>query len=66
MPAFQSVCEPALSQKYRLKANGCERQAKHATDRETEQRWLELAAQWHSMADMAVKMPTSTSRHDLY
>jgi hypothetical protein len=66
MPAFQSVCESELSQKYRLKAIGCERQAKQATDRATEQQWLELAAQWHSMADLAGRMPTGASRHGLY
>ena len=56
MPAFQSVSRPELSQKYRLKAIECERQAKRATHQVTEQRWLELAVQWHSMADHAAKM----------
>jgi hypothetical protein len=56
MPVFQSVSEPELSQKYRPNAIGCERQAKRATDQATEQRWHELAAQWHSMADQAAKM----------
>jgi hypothetical protein len=46
MPVFQSVSEPELFQRYRLNAIGCERQAKSATDRATEQRWLELAAQF--------------------
>ncbi len=56
MPAFQSVSRPQLSQEYRLNAIRCERQAKRATDQATEQRWLELAAQWRSMADQAAKM----------
>jgi hypothetical protein len=64
MPAFQSVTEPELSQKYRRNAIGCERQAKRATDHATEQRWHELAAQWHSMADQAVKILGGTSRHE--
>jgi hypothetical protein len=65
MPAFQSASEPELSRKYRLNALGCERQAKRAIDLATEQRWLEFAAQWHSMADQAIKMPRGASRHDL-
>jgi hypothetical protein len=64
MPAFQSVSKPALSQKYRLNATGCERQAKLSTDQATEQRWHELAAQWHSMADQAAKMLGGHSRHE--
>jgi hypothetical protein len=66
MPAFQSVSEPELSQKYRLNAIGCERQARRATEQATEQRWLEFAMQWHSMADQAVKMLSGASRHDVY
>ena len=64
MPAFQSVSQPELSQQYRLHAIACERQAKRATDQATEQRWLELAAQWHSMAEWAAKMLRNASRHD--
>jgi hypothetical protein len=62
MPVFQSVSEPELSQKYRLNAIGCERQAKR--NQATEQRWLELAVQWHSMADRAAKMPGVASRQE--
>jgi hypothetical protein len=62
MPTFQSVPESGLSQKYRLNAIECERQAKRATDQVTEQRWQELAAQWHSMADQAVRMLDGTRR----
>jgi hypothetical protein len=65
MPVFQSVSEPELSQRYRLNAIGCERQAMRAANRATEQQWLELAAQWHSMADQAAKMPSRTSRQGL-
>jgi hypothetical protein len=64
MPVFQSVSEPELSQKYRLNAIGCERQAKRASNQATEQRWLELAVQWHSMADRAAKMPGAASRQE--
>jgi hypothetical protein len=64
MPAFQSASEPELSQKYRLNAIECERQAKCATDQASEQRWHELAAQWHSMADQADKMLSGASRHE--
>jgi hypothetical protein len=64
MPVFQSVSKPELSQKYRLNAIGCERQAKRASNHATEQRWLELAVQWHSMADQAAKMPGGTSRQE--
>jgi hypothetical protein len=64
MPAFQSVTEPELSQKYRLNAIGCERQAKRATHQATEQRWHDLAAQWHSMADQAAKMLGDACRHE--
>ena len=64
MPVFQSVSEPELSQKYRLNAIGCERQAKRASNQATEQRWLDLAVQWHSMADQAAKMPGGASRQE--
>jgi hypothetical protein len=56
MPAFQSVSEPELSRKYRRNAIGCEKLAKRATDQVTQQRWHELAAQWHSMADKAAEL----------
>jgi hypothetical protein len=56
MPAFQSVPEFDLSEKYHLKAVGCEKCAVYASDQSTEQAWQELAAQWHSMADQAAKM----------
>jgi hypothetical protein len=56
MPAYQSVPEFVLSEKYHQKAVGCEQHAQHATDRATEQEWRQLAVQWHSMADQAAKM----------
>lgn len=66
MPAYQSVPELDLSAKYHLKAVGCERQAKHATDQETEQEWRQLAMQWHSMADQAATMLDDASRADFW
>jgi len=65
MPAYQSVPEFALSEKYHLKAAGCEQCAERASDRTTEQEWQELAAQWHSMADQAAKMSDEDSQHEL-
>jgi hypothetical protein len=64
MPAYQSVPEFALSEKFHLKAVGCEKCAKRASDRTTEQEWQELAAQWHSMADQAAKMSDEASQHE--
>ena len=64
MPAFQSVPEFALSEKYRLKAVGCEKCAEHASDQTTEQEWQELAAQWRSMADQAARMLGEASQHE--
>jgi hypothetical protein len=64
MPAFLSVPESALSEKYHLKAAGCEKCAEHASDQTTEQEWQELAAQWHSMADQAAKMLSGASQHE--
>jgi cell division protein FtsL len=64
MPAFQSTPEFDLSAKYHLRAVGCERQAEHATDQTTEQEWRELAAQWHSMADLATVLSGDASRAD--
>ena len=61
MPAYQSVPEFDLSEKYHLKAVGCEKCAERASDRITEQEWQELAAQWHSMADQAAKMLSDES-----
>ena len=66
MPAYQSIPEFDLSQKYHLKAVGCERQAEHATDQPTEQEWRELAAQWHSMADQAATMSGEASRAEFF
>jgi hypothetical protein len=51
MPAYQSVAEFDLSEKYHLKAACCEKCAGRASDQSTEQEWQELATQWHSMAD---------------
>jgi hypothetical protein len=56
MPAFQSAAEFGLSQKYHLKAVGCEKCAEHASDQATEQEWQELATQWHTIAALAAKM----------
>jgi hypothetical protein len=65
MPAYQSVPEFDLSQKYHLKGIGCEKCAARASDQTTEQEWQELAAQWHSMADQAAKMFAEASRDEL-
>jgi hypothetical protein len=56
MPAYQSLPECDLSERFHLKAVGCEKCAKLASDQTTEQEWQELATQWHSMADEATKM----------
>jgi hypothetical protein len=64
MPAFQSVPEFALSEKYHLKAVGCEKCAERASDQTTEHEWQELATQWHSMADQAAGMSDDPSRND--
>jgi hypothetical protein len=64
MPAFQSVPEFALSEKYHLKAVGCEKCAEHASDQITEHEWQELATQWHSMADQAARMSDDASLDD--
>jgi hypothetical protein len=56
MPVFQSVPDLGLSRKYHLKAVGCEKYAKDASDLTTEQQWHELASQWHAMADQAAKV----------
>jgi len=64
MPAFQSALEFALSDKYHLKAVGCEKCAVHASDQSTEQEWQELAAQWHSMADQVAKILGDASLHE--
>jgi hypothetical protein len=57
---FKSVAEFDLSVKYRLKAAGCEQQAKLTSNQIAEQEWRQLAAQWLSMADKAVKMNGDT------
>ena len=64
MPAFQSVPEFELSEKYHRKAVGCEKCAEHASDQTTEHEWQELATQWHSMADQAARMSDDASRDD--
>jgi hypothetical protein len=64
MPAFQSVPEFELSEKYHLKAVGCEKCARYASDQTTEQEWQELAAQWHSMAYQAAKLPGDAAQPD--
>jgi hypothetical protein len=60
MPAYQSVAEFDLSEKYHRKAVGCEKCAAHASDQTTEREWHELAAQWHAMADQAARMPEAS------
>jgi hypothetical protein len=62
MPAYQSVSSD-LSEKYHLKAVGCEKSAEHASDQTTEREWKDLAAQWHSMADQAAKMQGDASKY---
>ena len=64
MPAFQSVPEFELSERYHRKAVGCEKCAEHASDQTTEHEWQELATQWHSMADQAAKMSDDASHDD--
>ena len=64
MPAYQSIPEFALSEKYHLKAVCCEKCAGRASDQSTEQEWQELATQWHSMADQAAKMSDDASWDD--
>ena len=64
MPAYQSVPEFDLSEKYHLKAVGCEKCAEHASDQTTEHEWQELAAQWHSMADQAANALGDASRRE--
>ena len=64
MPAFQSAAEFGLSQKYHLKAVGCEKCAGHASDQALEQEWQELATQWHSMAAQAAKMSDEASQDE--
>jgi hypothetical protein len=56
MPAYQSVPQFDLPEKYHLKAVGCEKSATSASNQTTEQEWQELAAQWHAMADQAAKL----------
>ena len=64
MPAYLSVPEFDISEKYHLKAIGCEKCAEHASDQSTEQEWQELATQWHLMASRAAKMADQTSNDD--
>jgi hypothetical protein len=64
MPAYQSMIESSLSQKYHLKALGCEERAEQATDQITEQEWQQLASQWHSMAEQAAKNSDEASLDD--
>jgi hypothetical protein len=64
MPAYQSVREFALSEKYHLKAVGCEKCAEHASDQTTEQEWQELATQWHSLAEQAAQMSDRDAQDD--
>jgi hypothetical protein len=64
MPAYQSVPEFEISEKYHQKAIGCEKCAERATDQSTEQEWQELATQWHLMAHRAAQMSNSASRYD--
>ena len=64
MPAYQSVPEFDISEKYHLKAIGCEKCAERASDQSTEQEWQELATQWHLMANRAAKMADQASNDD--
>jgi hypothetical protein len=65
MPVFQSVPDFGLFRKYHLKAVDCEKCADHATDLTTAHQWLELAMQWHSMADKADKISGEYSQNEL-
>jgi hypothetical protein len=64
MPAYQSVPEFEISEKYHQKAIGCEKCAERASDQSTEQEWQELATQWHLMARRAAKMSDQASKDD--
>jgi hypothetical protein len=64
MPAYQSAPDFSLTEKYHMKAAGCEQQAEHANDRTTEREWRQLAAQWHSIADQAATMSGEASPAD--
>jgi hypothetical protein len=65
MPAFQSVANLGLPQRYYLNAVGCEKQARNATDQTAEKQWRELAAEWHSMADRAADLQYEAPQHEL-
>jgi len=64
MPAYQSAPDFSLTEKYHMKAVGCEQHAEHANDRTTEREWRLLAAQWHSIADQAATMSGEASAAD--
>ena len=58
------VTDFSLTEKYHMKAAGCEQQAEHANDPTTEREWRQLAAQWHSIADQAATMSGEASAAD--
>ena len=64
MPAYQSAPDFSLTEKYHMKAVGCEQHAEHANDRTTEREWRLLAAQWHSIADQAATLSGEASPAD--
>jgi hypothetical protein len=64
MPAYQSATDFSLTEKYHMKAAGCEQQAEHANDRTTEREWRLLAAQWHSIADQVATLSGEASPAD--
>jgi hypothetical protein len=64
MPAYQSLPEFDLSEKYHLKAACCVKCAEHASDQTTAQEWQEFATQWHSMADQAAAQMSKKASQD--
>jgi hypothetical protein len=64
MPAYQSAPDFSLTEKFHMKAVGCEQQAEYASDRTAEREWRQLAAQWHSIADQAAAMSGEASPAD--
>ena len=55
---------PRKSDRYRAQAVLCEQRAKETTDRGVRQQWEELAIQWHSMANQAVRLEDDAAPED--
>jgi|GEM_PF-1219683 hypothetical protein len=64
MPAYQSLPEFDLSEKYHLKAACCEKCAEYASDQTIAQEWQKLATQWHSMPDQAAAQMSEKASQD--